>query len=267
MPVSEARISPMDRGFLFSDGVYEVITVCAGRIRAFSLHCQRLKNSLDGIHLMVDATEIMEQARRLLSASGLLDAKIYIQVTRGKVDVREHRFPNSVSPTVFLTICKFSHAQLEPCKAIVRPDIRWSLASIKSVSLLGNVLLQEEAYQAGASEAILHRNGKVTEASTSNVFGIHDDALITPKLSSFILPGITRHLVIQEARKLGLTVFEQDIPVEQLVDFETLFVTSSTRGLLQIVELMPGGHIGDGKLSEVFIQMTKAYERVLGKHD
>lgn len=267
MPIEEATISPMDRGFLFGDGIYEVMAVVEGRIRALSLHHQRLKNSLEGIQLSVNTDQVMEQARIVLESSRLLDAKIYIQVTRGAVMTREHRFPEVATPTVFVAISPFTARQLSPCKALLRPDIRWSLNSIKSVSLLGNVLLQEEAHKLGALETILYRDGKVTEASTSNVFGLRNQVLMTPPLSDFILPGITRHLVIEEAKDLGLNVVETELPIQQLTELDTLFVTSSTRGLLPVVDLMPGGQIGLGKLSPIFHQLAAAYERVLHCHD
>ena len=141
MPIEEAAISPMDRGFLFGDGVYEVMVQIDGHIRANSLHEARLQSSLDAIGLSVSAADVFADVVRLTKKTGLLNAKIYVQVTRGASPFRDHAFPTQISPTVFLTISEFEAIIRTPVKAIVCPDIRWRCNSIKSVSLLGNVLL------------------------------------------------------------------------------------------------------------------------------
>lgn len=266
VPLSEARISPMDRGFLFGDGVYEVMTVVDGRIRAGSLHRDRLASSLAMIELAVDADAVMADVQRLLEAAGHANAKIYVQVSRGPAEVREHRFPSTACPTVFATLSPFTPTQLAPTRALVREDIRWSRNAIKSVSLLANVLLQEEAQRQGAGEVILHRAGVVTEASTSNVFLLSNETLSTPPLSPQILPGITRHLVLEMAEALGFEVRETEVLVSQLTEAETLFVTSSTRGLLPITSVDPGGLVGQGQLSPGFERLSERYNQRLYEH-
>ncbi len=267
MPIEQATISPMDRGFLFGDGVYEVMARVDGRIRAKSLHQARLQSSLDAIGLSVSVDDIFADVDRLTEKAGLLDAKIYIQVTRGAASARDHAFPSKISPTVFLTISEFAAVSQKPSIAIVRPDIRWRRNSIKSVSLLGNVLLMQEARDSGAHEAILHRDHLVTEASTSNVFVIRGQSLVTPLLSDLILPGITRHLVIEMASQIGLDVIEESIHVDSLSDADGVFVSSSTRGLMPIVELDPGGQVGNGQLTQAFMALQAAYDERLHHHE
>ena len=267
MPIEQATISPMDRGFLFGDGVYEVMARVDGRIRAKSLHEARLRSSLDAIGLSVSVDDVFADVDRLTEKAALLDAKIYIQVTRGEASARDHAFPSKISPTVFLTISEFAAVSQKPSIAIVRPDIRWRRNSIKSVSLLGNVLLMQEARDSGAHEAILHRDHLVTEASTSNVFVIRGQSLMTPPLSDLILPGITRHLVIEMASQIGLNVIEEPIHVDSLSDADGVFVSSSTRGLMPIVELDPGGQVGNGQLTQAFMALQAAYDERLHHHE
>ena len=267
MPIKQAAISPMDRGFLFGDGVYEVMARVDGRIRAKSLHEARLRSSLDAIGLDISVTDVFSDVDRLIDKAGLLDAKIYVQVTRGAAPVRDHAFPAQISPTVFLTISEFKAVSQKPAKAIVRPDIRWRRNSIKSVSLLGNVLLLQEARENGAQEAVLYRDEFVTEASTSNVFVIRGQTLITPPLSDLILPGITRHLVIEMASTVGLNVIEEPVRVDSLGSADGVFVSSSTRGLMPIVELDPGGQVGDGRLTDAFLALQTAYDDRLHHHE
>ncbi|MEC8126409.1 MAG: aminotransferase class IV [Pseudomonadota bacterium] len=267
MPIEQATISPMDRGFLFGDGVYEVMARVGGRIRAKSLHQERLQSSLDAIGLSVLVDDVFTDVDRLTEKAGLSDAKIYIQVTRGAASARDHAFPSKISPTVFLTISEFAAVSQKPATAIVRPDIRWRRNSIKSVSLLGNVLLMQEARESGAQEAILYHDNMVTEASTSNVFVIRSRCLITPPLSDLILPGITRHLVIEMASTVGLDVVEEPIRIDSLPDADGVFVSSSTRGLMPIVELDPGGQVGGGQLTQVFMALQAAYDKRLHHHE
>jgi D-alanine transaminase len=267
MPIEQATISPMDRGFLFGDGVYEVMARVDGRIRAKSLHQARLQSSLDAIGLSVSVDDVFADVDQLTEKAGLLDAKIYIQITRGAASARDHAFPSKIAPTVFLTISEFAAVSQKPSIAIVRPDIRWRRNSIKSVSLLGNVLLMQEARASGAHEAILHRDHLVTEASTSNVFVIRGQSLMTPPLSDLILPGITRHLVIEMASQIGLNVIEEPIHVDSLPDADGVFVSSSTRGLMPIVELDPGGQVGNGQLTQAFMALQAAYDERLHHHE
>jgi len=267
MPLNKARISPMDRGFLFGDGVYEVMAQVDGRIRAKSLHAQRLRSSLDSIGLETSIEQVFTDVERLTKKVGFSTAKIYVQVTRGTADVREHAFPTIVSPTIFITISEFEAIPQFASQAIVRPDIRWRKNHIKSVALLGNVLLMQEARDSAAQEAILYRGEYVTEASTSNVFVIRGQKVVTPPLSDLILPGITRHLVIEIAQLLGISVLEDNIRVDSLPEADGIFLSSSTRGLMPIVSLNPGGCVGNGELTSTFLALQHAYDERLRCHE
>ncbi|MBU24659.1 MAG: D-amino acid aminotransferase [Gammaproteobacteria bacterium] len=267
MPLHKARISPMDRGFLFGDGVYEVMAQIDGRIRAKSLHAQRLQLSLDSIGLDTSIEHVFADVDRLIKKAGFSNAKIYIQVTRGTSSVRNHSFPSIVSPTIFLTVSDFEAVSQMTSKAIVRPDIRWRKNYIKSTALLGNVLLMQEARDSDAQEAILYREEYVTEASTSNVFVIRGQKVVTPPLSDLILPGITRHIVIEIAHNLGISIVEDNIRVDCLQEVDGIFLTSSTRGLMPIVELNPGGSVGNGKLTSIFLALQDAYDEKLRCYD
>ncbi len=267
MPLHKARISPMDRGFLFGDGVYEVMAKIDGRIRARSLHAQRLRSSLDSIGLETSVEQVFADVDRLTKKVGFSNAKIYIQVTRGPADARDHAFPSTVSPTIFLTVSAFEAVPQTASQAIVRPDIRWRKNHIKSVALLGNVLLMQEARESDAQEVILYRDEYVTEASTSNVFVIRGQKVVTPPLSDLILPGITRHLVIEIAQKLGILVVEDNIRVDSLSEADGIFLSSSTRGLLPIIALNPGGCVGNGELTSIFSALQDAYDERLRCYD
>ena len=267
MPLHEARISPMDRGFLFGDGVYEVMAQIDGRIRAKSLHARRLRSSLDSIGLATSIEQVFADVDRLTEKVGFCNAKIYIQVTRGSAVARDHAFPSIISPTIFLTISEFEAVAQTASKAIVRPDIRWQKNHIKSVALLGNVLLMQEARDSDAQEAILYRDEYVTEASTSNVFVIRGQKVVTPPLSDLILPGITRHLVIEIANGLGISMDEDNVRVDSLSEADGIFLSSSTRGLMPIVELKPGGCVGNGELTSTFLALQDAYDERLRCHE
>ena len=263
MPLHKARISPMDRGFLFGDGVYEVMAQVDGRIRAKALHARRLQSSLDSIGLEMSIEQVFGDVDRLIKKVGFVNAKIYVQVTRGSALARDHAFPSTVSPTIFITVSEFEPVSQTASKAIVRSDIRWRKNHIKSVALLGNVLLMQEALDSDAQEAILYRDEYVTEASTSNLFVIRGEKVVTPPLSDLILPGITRHLVIEIAQRLGISVVEASIRVDSLPEADGIFLSSSTRGLMPIVELDPGGRVGIGELPSLFLALRDAYDERL----
>lgn len=267
-PLDEARISPMDRGFLFGDGVYEVLAHVDGVTRARQLHQARLAQSLARIQLesAVSIDAIFADVDRLLAASALTSAKIYLQVTRGAASERDHRFPAQITPTIFVMATAWLPTVLGPQAMIIAPDIRWQWNAIKSTSLLANVLIQQQASEAGAVDALLHRDGWLTEASTSNAFVFQDGALLTPPLSDRLLPGITRHLVLELARKHGLTVLETEIAIDQLPQADLVMITSSTRGLVPITRLLPDQTIGRGEVPAVFETLQADYQRVLHAH-
>ncbi len=255
MDAAEARISPLDRGFLFADGVYEVVPACDGALFQLEGHLRRLERSMAA--LRIDNPLPLEAwvalSREMIKRNGGGDLSLYIQVTRGAALKRDHPFPTPpVAPTVFLATTPLARSSIYSidtaagAKAITREDIRWSRCDIKSISLLPNVLFRQEAAEAGAAEAILLRDGIVTEGSSTNVFVVKAGTVATPPLSQRILGGITRDVVISLCRELGYAMQERDVTEAELRDADEIWVSSSTKDALAIVTL-DGVAVGDGR--------------------
>ena len=210
LPLAQARVSVLDRGFIFGDAVYEVIIASGGRIFALEEHLARLANSLHAVSISNPCSELEWQAllTRLVSENGAGEQAIYVQVTRGVAE-RDHAFPSAATPTVFAMSRALTVAGgLARVDAMVLPDNRWLRCDIKSTSLLPNVLLRNQAIAAGAYEAILVRDDIVTEGSSSNVFVVHGERVTTPPLSPYILPGVSRALLIDVLQGNGVTINE-----------------------------------------------------------
>ncbi|QKT04947.1 D-amino acid aminotransferase [Ectothiorhodospiraceae bacterium 2226] len=263
MPATEAKVSVLDRGFLFADGVYEVIPVYGGHLFRLEHHLQRLDDSLAGIRL---ANPLSHEAWRtlleeLVRRNGDGDQSLYLQVTRG-VAKRDHAFPAAVEPTVFA----MSSPLLEPAEqvrregvaAITVEDIRWKLCHIKSIALLPNVLLRQHAVEAGAAEAILVRGEQVTEAAASNVFAVLNGIIVTPPKSALLLPGITRDLVVELAREHDLPLREDILLADDLPDADEIWLTSSTREVTAVTRL-DGHPVGSGKPGPMWARITELY--------
>lgn len=259
-----AMISPFDRGFIFGDGVYEVIPVFGGRLFRLPHHLQRLRNSLTAIGLAapLSAEQWREVLQRLVDDAGGGDQSLYLQVTRG-VAPRNHAFPKSTKPTVFAYTQKkvFAEktAQQSGAAIITAADIRWLRCDIKSTSLLAAVMLREQAERAGAIEAILIRDGLVTEGAASNIFLVRDSVLITPPKGQFILPGITRDLVLELAREHGIAVQERDVKEGELLQAQEVWITSSTNEIKPIASI--NGAAVAGTPGPLYQQMYDLYER------
>ncbi len=239
IPIEQATVSVLDRGFLFGDGVYEVIPVYGGRLFRMEQHIWRLGNSLAGIKLEnpYGIAEWGKLLTELVERNGGGELSLYLQVTRG-VGQRDHAFPAEPSPTVFAMVSPYPESS-EPlgAKAITARDIRWELCHIKAITLLPNALLRQQAVEAGATEAILHRDGIVTEAAVSNVFVVSGREVATPPKSAQLLPGITRDLVVELLQEAGVPCDERAVSLEELVAAEEIWITSSTREIVPIVEL------------------------------
>lgn len=247
MPVEEARVSVLDRGFLFGDGVYEVIPIYGGRPFRLPQHLARLARSLAGIRLgdPLDPAGWERLFRELVERNGGGDRSVYLQVTRG-VAKRDHAFPAGVRPTVFaMTGLLPPRPPVPGVEAILARDIRWDLCEIKAVTLLPNVLLRQQALEAGAMEAILHRRDVVTEGAASNVFVVTGARVATPPKSAQILPGITRDLVVELLRAAGSPCEERVVTVDELRSADELWLTSSTREVVPVIRL-EGKAVGAG---------------------
>lgn len=264
LPPDQAKVSVFDRGFVFADGVYEVIPAYGGRPFRLPQHLARLDNSLAGIRLSnpLAARDWQAIFTRLVEAGGSADQSVYLQVTRGPAE-RDHAFPKQITPTVFAYSQPLKYpepAQLAAgVAAITVPDIRWLRCDIKAIALLPNVLMRQQATEQGAAEAILLRDGLMTEGSASNIFLVLKGTLITPPKGPFILPGITRDLALELARAHGLACEERAVTESELRNADELMLSSSTKELLPITRL-DGKPVGSGKPGPLHARLHALYQ-------
>jgi D-alanine transaminase len=260
LPLDQAKISVLDRGFLFGDGVYEVIPVYGGRPLRLGEHLRRLENSLAGIRMEppLGAEQWEAIFQRLIQ--GGEDQSIYLQVTRGVGPKRDHAFPKGAAPTVFVMCTPIAPIPAAGAKAITVPDIRWQWCHIKAITLLANVLQRQQAVDEGCAEAILVRDGFAIEGAASNLFALVDGMLLTPPKGHDILPGITRDLVVELAQANGIPLEERKIALEELIRAEEVWVTSSTREVLPVVEL-DGRKVGAGEPGPLWAKMNALYQQ------
>jgi D-alanine transaminase len=264
LPLADARIPVLDRGFIFGDGVYEVIPVYSRRPFRLPEHLRRLQHSLDAIRLgnpMADA-EWTRLIHELVARHSGEDQSVYLQVTRG-VAKRDHAFPKDGKPTVFMMSSPLStppREQIEqgvPC--ITATDFRWLKCDVKSVSLLGNCLLRQLAADAGAVEVVLFRDGFLTEASASNVFVVRGGNLLAPPKNHLILPGITYDVVLELAAAKGIPIELRAIAEQEVRSADELWVTSSSKEVLAITTL-DGKPVGNGRPGPLFRTVHQAFQ-------
>jgi len=262
---SEARVSVMDRGFLFGDGVYEVIPAYGGHLLRCDEHLNRLDASLGGIRMEnpLGHRQWKEILGRLLSQSPEQNQYIYLQVTRGAEPVRDHLIPNDIEPTVMAMARPIKprkpEVEEQGVAAVTRDDIRWSRCDIKSVALLAAVLMRQEAEDEGATETILIREGKALEGSSTNLFIVRQELIITPPKSNLLLAGITRELIMELAREAGLRCSEQAVNAADLETVDEIWISSSTREVLPVTRLN-GGQVGDGRPGPLWRRMNGLYQ-------
>jgi len=264
LPLADARIPVLDRGFIFGDGVYEVIPVYSRRPFRLPEHLRRLQHSLDAIRLgnpMADA-EWTRLIHELVARHSGEDQSVYLQVTRG-VAKRDHAFPKEGKPTVFMMSSPLStppREQIEqgvPC--ITATDFRWLKCDVKSVSLLGNCLLRQLAADAGAVEVVLFRDDFLTEASASNVFVVRGGKLLAPPKNHLILPGITYDVVLELAAANGIPIELRAIAEQEVRSADELWVTSSSKEVLAITTL-DGKPVGNGRPGPLFRTVHQAFQ-------
>jgi len=261
LPLHQATIPVLDRGFIFGDGVYEVIACFGGRPFRLEQHQARLTQSLAGVR--IDGLRQVERLWRNLDE--LLstwpkgqDCSLYVQVTRG-VAPRDRAFPRpAVLPTVFAMLMPLEVKEPQPGEAITRPDIRWGRCDVKSTSLLANCLLRQEAVDEGVAETLLIRDGWLTEGSVTSAFAVVDGRLLTPPLSHDVLPGVTRDLVIELMADSATPVLETPVSEAQLRMASEIWVTSSTRDILPIVKL-DGVPVGSGAPGPIWREALGRY--------
>ncbi|MCS7015344.1 MAG: aminotransferase class IV [Gemmatales bacterium] len=268
LPLAEARIPALDRGFLFGDAVYEVIRVYRGKPFLFDEHLVRLRRSLEAIHLPYSDLEgLRRRVLRVIHDYGFQEATIYIQITRGAESSRHHVFPEPAVPLEFFYVEEF-HDSLEPwrqhgVKVITHPDLRWKRCDIKSTNLLPNVLAAQAARQAGAYEALLYQaDGTLLEGSRTSCFGVLDGKLLTAPATPSILPGITRALVLRLAREQGIAVEERVLRINDLPYVAELFLTGTTSEILPIIQV-DDRLVGDGRPGPITQRLQQAYRQLV----
>lgn len=265
MRADQARVSVFDRGFLLGDGVYEVIPVYAGLPFRLKEHLQRLQRSLDGVRMKnpYSNDEWSDMIAQLVAQNGGGDQGVYLQVTRG-VAPRDHVFPEGVEPTVFAMSNPIKALpawyKADGIKAITVADIRWSQCDIKAITLLPNSLLRQQAQDAGAQEALLIRDGYLTEGSASNAYAVIDGVIYTAPKDEKVLPGITRDLVLELADKAGLSYKEEPVSMTQLQQASEIWISSSTREVLPVT-MLDEQPVGTGKPGPVWQQIDRLYQQ------
>ena len=267
LPLRQARVPVMDRGFLYGDGVYEVIPVFGGKPLRGADHLRRLRHSLDRISLANPFSDEQWAAHfdRLLAANPGDDRAIYLQISRGVYPQRDLAIDARIAPTVFMMVLMVKPVDVEALaggiSAITIEDFRWDACDIKSTSLVANVMLKQQAVAAGVDDAILHKHGYVTEGTASNAFVVRDNTLITPTTGHLLLSGITRELVIDIARDNGIEVHERPVPVEELFEADEIWLTSSTREIAPVVRL-DGREVSGGVAGPLWRRMMQCYQQV-----
>jgi D-alanine transaminase len=264
MPVDEARVPVLDRGFIFGDGVYELVPVYSRVPFRMDEHLARLERSLAAVRIRnpYSRAEWREIIVQLIAKQAFEDQGVYLQVTRG-VARRDHAFPRDAVPTVLM----MSNPLVNPpqelvangAAAVSAVDDRWHHCDIKSISLIGNCLLRQVSADVGAVETILFRDGKLTEASASNVFVVKGGVILSPPKSNLILPGITYDVVAEIAQAAGLPLEYRDVSEAEVRGADEVWVTSSSKEVLAIVTL-DGKPVAGGRPGPVFRRVHALYQ-------
>ena len=266
MPIEEARVPVLDRGFIFGDGIYELVPVYSRVPFRMDEHLARLERSLAAVRIRnpYSRAEWRDIILQLVAKQSFEDQGVYFQVTRG-VAGRDHAFPKDpdLAPTVFV----MSNPLVTPTKelverggaAVTATDNRWLSCDIKSISLISNCLLRQVSADVGAVETILFRDGRLTEASVSNVFVVRGGVILSPAKSKLILPGITYDVIVELAQAAGLPFEFRDVTQAQVRSADEIWVTSSSKEVLAIVTL-DGKPVADGKPGPVFRRMHWLYQ-------
>jgi D-alanine transaminase len=264
MALEEAKIPVLDRGFIFGDGVYELVPVYSRVAFRLDEHLARLERSLGETRIRnpYSRAQWRDIIYRLVDAQAFDDQGVYFQVTRG-VAKRDHAFPKDAEPTVFM----MSNPLVTPPKEVVQRgasavsahDNRWLRCDIKSISLVGNCLLRQLSAEEGAVETILFRDGRLTEASASNVFVVKQGVILSPAKTNLILPGITYDVVCELARANGLPLELREVAEAEVRSADELWVSSSSKEVLPVVSL-DGRRVGEGRPGPVFARMYALYQ-------
>lgn len=264
LPIEQAFVPVLDRGFIFGDGIYEVIPVYSRRPFRLDEHLVRLQNSLDGVRIANPHThaEWKERVCELVKQNDPDDQYVYLHVTRG-VAKRDHAFPKDAVPTVFMMSNPLVTSSKELVEsgvsAVSAVDNRWDRCDIKAISLLPNVLLRQIAVDAGATETVMFRDGVLTEGAASNIFAVENGVILAPPKDNHMLPGITYDLVLEMANAHGIPVEVGQFDKARIQRADELWLTSSTKEVLAIT-MLDGQPIADGKPGPLFRRMHALYQ-------
>ncbi len=274
LSLEEARISPMDRGFLFGDGIYEVIPAYGGKMVGFGPHISRMRDGLDAIEIKFDWSD--EQWRDLCTAllekNGNGNLGIYLHVTRGADSKRHHAYPEGVEPTLFGYAFEIpappipDREHIKPYTCSTGRDMRWDRCNIKSISLLGNVMHFQQGHSKGDAEILLYNeHDELTECGACNAYVVKNGVVSTPPLDHQVLPGITRHLLLSVLRADGsIPIEERVITMDEVRDADEIWISSSSKEVVPVVKL-DGKPVGDGNPGPVWEKAAKLYSA--GKYD
>lgn len=266
VPKDKMHISFEDRGYYFGDGVYEVFRIYRGKLFEKQAHMRRLVRSAGEIRLRLpySTEEIEEKLESLVIQEQIEEGTLYMQITRG-IAPRAHVFPKNAEP-VLMAYCNEVKRPLGSIKegitAVSVEDIRWHRCDIKSLNLLGNVLAKQEAVERGAGEAILHRSGRVTECSASNVMMVKDGVIYTHPADNCILHGVTRAVVLKLARQEGLEIREEARSLEDFLQADEAFITGTTVEITPIIRI-DGQAVGTGRPGPLTVQLQSAFEKAI----
>jgi D-alanine transaminase len=267
----EAAVSVADRGFVFGDGIYEVTRVVNGRFFREKEHLDRLEEGLAGLKIELEESrkkQIPGISRELLERNGhtTVEAAVYLQITRGAAWPRTHTFPDpAVPPTLYIATSQFTpHTRLHEIgvDAITVSDVRWTRCYLKTVNLLPNTLVKQQAKEAGVNSAVMIRDGVVTESPNANIFGVKDGVLFTYPATNYILNGITRRTVLEIAEEKNISVEFTPISEQALFELDELFFSGTTTDI-QPVTVVDGKPIGSGKPGPVVKSIQKGYRDLL----
>lgn len=265
--LGDAKVSVLDRGFIFGDGIYDVVPAYNGKPLRMDAHLARLERSMAaiGIRCGLQRADWEGIVLDMIAGSGLGDCMAYIQVTRG-VAKRDHGFPDGVEPTVFCMVSPFKRPDAvlreQGLSAIGAPDLRWLRCDIKSVSLLGNVLARQMAVEAGVDDVIQFRDGHLTEGSAANIWVVRNGVLLAPQRDNLILEGIRYGLMEELASQCGIPFEARVITQAQVESADELMLTSATKEVLPITRY-EGRPVADGKPGPVYARLRAAYDAVI----
>lgn len=262
LPIAEAKISPLDRGFLFGDGVYEVVPSYDGKLVGFLPHLQRMNEGLEAISIATGWSEQqwLDLCLKLIQKNGAGNLGIYLQISRGTYETRSHRFPDNVNPTIFAFCFEIPPAPVAD-KSLAKTytvstarDIRWDRRDIKSTSLLGNVLHYQQGVDQGNQETLLfNERNELTEASSCNAFIVKDGTVITPPLDHEKLPGITRQILIDVLRNDGkIPVEERTVSMTEVSEADEVWITSSSREIAPVIAI-DSKPVADGQVGDIWL--------------